>query len=239
MSLDKPINVTGEARVIRMPIRKQLCLSSTLLSVSFFAVLSAAAADTRGALWAKDSKDGRTATQARDYSRAEKSLKKALLDARSFKETDPRLSQTLDDLAQVYISERKFDDARLLYLRVLKIDEAKYGSSAPELIKPLNDVVRVTCASGACYDTIPYLKRLLSINQKIPGTSPRDISVNLLLIAEAYEKRGKYDEAMDYFKQAIAAEKLKSGNGPMVASLARNVERVRREMSAGKLGANK
>ncbi len=222
-----------------MTARNSLYSSSALFSLVVFAVLSASAKDTHGTAWVKDSNAGRAATQAGNYHQAEQSFKKALLDAHRFKEADPRLAQTLDDLAQVYISEQKFDDARPLYLRVLKINEAKYGTSAPELIKPLDDVVRVTCAGGACYDTIPYLKRQLSIRKQISGTSPRDISVNLLLIAEAYEKRGKLSEAMDYFKQAVAAEKLKAGNTPMVATLARNIERVRREMSACKLSAHK
>jgi hypothetical protein len=53
----------------------------------------------------------------------------------------------------------------------------------------------------------------------------------LLLIGEAYEKRESYPEAMDYFKQATLAEKQRVGNGPMVATLARNIERVRHKMA--------
>jgi len=59
----------------------------------------------------------------------------------------------------------------------------------------------------------------------------RDIPINLLLIGEAYEKRGRYPEAMDYFQQCVVAEKVRSGHSPLVASLARNIERVKHEMS--------
>jgi len=184
----------------------------------------------RSVAWSKDSSAARAAFKLNDFAKAEKLCKKALLDTRSFKENDPRVAQSLDDLAQVYARERKFDDARPLFMRVLKIKEAKYGKDSPELINPLNDVVRVTCAGGACYDTIPPLKRLLSIRRKVDPNS-RDIPINLLLIGEAYEKRGKYPEAMDYFQQCVVAEKLRSGHSPMVGTLARNIERVKHEMA--------
>lgn len=145
--------------------------------------------------------------------------------------------KNLDDKAQALARQRKFDEARPLFLRVLKIKEAKFGKESHELIQPLNDVVRVTCAGGACYDTIPYLKRLLSIRRKTePGS--RDIPINLLLIGEAYEKRKAYPEAMDYFKQAALAEKERTGPGPMVATLARNIERVRHKMAVCKKSAS-
>ncbi|CAN5423415.1 hypothetical protein BH10CYA1_BH10CYA1_02870 [soil metagenome] len=178
----------------------------------------------------KSTSAAHAAIQSKDFVKAEKLCKQALLDTRRMKENDPRLSQSLDDLAQVYIHERKFDDARPLFMRVLKIKESKYGKDSPELIKPLNDVVRVTCAGGACYDTIPHLKRLLSIRRKAEPNS-RDIPVTLLLIGEAYEKREKYPEALDYFQQCVVAEKLRAGHSPMVATYFRNVERVKHELA--------
>jgi tetratricopeptide (TPR) repeat protein len=202
-----------------------------LISMLTGTITSSQAADHHGDKWEKDRKDGLAATQSGAYPRAEKLLKQSLRDAKNFKETDPRLTQTLDDLAEVYIRQKKFDDATPLYMRVLKIEETKHGKTSVELIKPLNNIVRVTCAGGECYDTIPYLKRLLSIRQKAYGPNSRDVPVTLLLIGEAYEKRNKYDEAIAYFRQAIAAEKSKSGNSPMSLTLTRNIDRVCKEKS--------
>jgi tetratricopeptide (TPR) repeat protein len=210
---------------------KRYVFALLLISMLAGAVTSSRAADPHGDKWAKDRKEGLAATQSGTYPRAEKLLKQSLKDAKNFKETDPRLSQSLDDLAEVYVRQKKFADATPLYVRVLKIEETKHGKNSVELIKPLNNVVRVTCAGGECYDTIPYLKRLLSIRQKAFGLNSRDVPVTLLLIGEAYEKRNKFDEAIAYFKQAIAAEKAKSGNSPMSVTLTRNIDRVCKEKS--------
>lgn len=182
------------------------------------------------ALWKTDSTAAQAAFKANDFSGAEKLARKALADTRSMKENDVRIIESSETLGQVYLRQRKFEEARPLFMRVLRWKEAKYGIDSAELIQPLNDVVRVTCAAGACYDTIPYLKRLLAIRKRVDPKS-RDIPITLLLIGEAYEKRQAYPEAMDYFKQATLAEKQRIGSGPMIATLARNVERVRHKMA--------
>lgn len=187
-------------------------------------------AEQISALWQKDSVAAQAAFKANDFSLAERLARKALADTRSMKDNDVRIIESAETLGQVYLRQRKFDEARPLFMRVLRWKEAKYGKDSPELIQPLNDVVRVTCAAGACYDTIPYLKRLLAIRKRVDPKS-RDIPITLLLIGEAYEKREAYPEAMDYFKQATLAEKQRIGSGPMIATLARNVERVRHKMA--------
>ncbi len=183
--------------------------------------------------WKTDSAAAHAAYQVNDFAKAEKLAKKAMRETRLMRPNDPRVLQSTNELGQIYLRQRKFDHARPYFMRILKYKEAKYGKDSAALIQPLNDVVRVTCAGGACYDTIPYLKRLLAIRKRVEPKS-RDIPITLLLIGEAYEKREAYPEAMDYFKQATLAEKERTGSGPMVATLARNIERVRREMAVCK-----
>jgi tetratricopeptide (TPR) repeat protein len=145
--------------------------------------------------WSADRSAAIAAFERNEFVKAEKLAKKAFADTIHMKENDPRVLQSSEDLGQIYLRQRKFDEARPLFTRVLKLKERKYGKDSAELIQPLNDVVRVTCAGGACYDTIPYLKRLLSIRRRVEPKS-RDIPITLLLIGEAYEKRQAYPEAM-------------------------------------------
>ena len=91
--------------------------------------------------WGKDSAAAQAAFRANDFSKAETLAKKALADTRHMKENDPRILISSEDLAQVYLSQQKYDQARPPFMRVLKIKEAKYGKDSAELIKPLNDVV--------------------------------------------------------------------------------------------------
>ena len=180
--------------------------------------------------WSSIRANGLAAAGKRDYVHAEKLLKRALACVSSGSESDPRLVTSLGDLATVYANEQNYTAARALYLRVLAIKESQCGTDSPTLIGPLNDVVRVTCAGGVCFDTIPQLRRLLSIRRKAFGEDSRDVPVTLLLIAEAYEKHAKYEQAIDYFQQAIASEQKRSGkHSRMVHLLSQNLARVHKE----------
>lgn len=222
-------------------IRSACCLIAALTLVEAAIGVSAACAETKSharasqkisegsGSWSADRAAAIAAFESNDFAKAEKLAKKAFADTSHMKENDPRVLQSSEDLGQIYLRQRKFDEGRPLFTHVLKLKERKYGKDSAELLQPLNDVVRVTCASGACYDTIPYLKRLLAIHKRVDPKS-RDIPITLLLIGEAYEKRQAYPEAIEYFKQSALAEKQRIGNGPMVATLARNIERVKHEM---------
>jgi tetratricopeptide (TPR) repeat protein len=176
------------------------------------------------------------AANKHQYPEAESALQQLVKQAGEFKPTSPRLLVALKDLARVYTSDKKFGDARVAYQRVLKIDEQKYGRESPMLITPLNDVIKVTCVTGKCYDTIPELKRLLLIRRKAHGVHSREVPVTLLLLGEAYEKHGDFAQAISYFKEAVATEKKISGEkSGMAAALSKNIERAKKELAQKQL----
>jgi tetratricopeptide (TPR) repeat protein len=182
--------------------------------------------------WAKVRSDGLVAAKSSDYKRAEQLLTEAVQRATKFGDKDERLSATLDDLGNLYAMERKFDDARVVFLRVLKLSEDKYGTSDTALIGPLNNVVRVTCAGGKCSDTTTELKRLLQIKRSARGAYVQEIPVALLLLGEAYEQQRKYSIAVDYVNQAVAAQgQLTSAYSRQTIQLSLNLARIFQEMS--------
>ena len=166
------------------------------------------------------------------YGQAESSLQQLVKQAGESKANSQRLVVALKDLASVYANDKKFGDARVAYQRVLKIDEQKYGRESSMLITPLNDVIKVTCVTGKCYDTIPELKRLLLIRRKAHGAHSREVPITLLLLGEAYEKHGDFAHAVNYFTEAVATEKKISGeHSGMAAALAKNTERAEMELN--------
>jgi tetratricopeptide (TPR) repeat protein len=205
-------------------------VGAAILLISAIVPFPASSSDA-GA-WESKRNQGLAAMKAGDYKQAEKLLSQAVQQATGFGATDERLSTTLDDLGSLYTKERKFDDARQIYLRVLKLKEELYGKSSIALIAPLNKVVRVTCANGKCSDTTPELKRLLQIRRSAGGYYLRDIWVNLLLLGEAYEQQRKYSEAVDYVNQAIAAAAKETGKGSrQTIALSLDLIRLNQEMS--------
>jgi tetratricopeptide (TPR) repeat protein len=182
--------------------------------------------------WAKERIEGLAAGKARDYKKAEKLLKEAVQQATEFGDKGDRLVIALNDLGNLYATEHKYDDARLVFLRVLKLSELKYGKSSTALIGPLNNVVKVTCAGGKCSDTVPELKRLLQIKQNAGAACVRDLPVALLLLGEAYEQQKKYPDSVDYIKQAVAAQtKLTGAGSRQTIQLSLNLARLYQEMS--------
>jgi tetratricopeptide (TPR) repeat protein len=182
--------------------------------------------------WEVSRTEALAAAGKHQYPQAETALQRLVKQAGESKSANPKLVLALRDLASVYASEKKFGDARVAYQRVLKIDEQKYGLESPMLITPLNDVIKVTCVTGKCYDTLPELKRLLKIRRKAHGVYSREVPVTLLLLGEAYEKHGDFAQAVTYFTEAVATEKRISGvHSPMAAALTKNTERAKIELA--------
>src|SRR6266496_4050405 len=89
--------------------------------------------------WEKEYNDGKAAYAAGNYREAEKQLKAALKSTRDFASNDPKLLNTLHDLAQVYRAESKYQDAEPLMERYLTLHERFLGKYHPDLAKDLDE----------------------------------------------------------------------------------------------------
>ncbi|MBK9773581.1 MAG: tetratricopeptide repeat protein [Candidatus Obscuribacter sp.] len=126
-------------------------------------------------------------------------------------QTDKAIA-TMQKQAAALVQQKHYKEARDLYLQVLGRQEFLSGKTSKELIGPLNDIVKTSCMAGACYDAMPKLKRLLEIKRATYGNNYADLPFNLQLMGEACEKKGKYAEALNYFNQAVEAQKRIGGS---------------------------
>jgi tetratricopeptide (TPR) repeat protein len=178
--------------------------------------------------WKKAHDAGQAALKLHDYQAAEKQFKSAVALSDKMEKTDPRVAQSLDDLAAVFSYRKEYSDARTTYLKVLKLQESIHGKEDVSLIPRLNNVIKVTCVNGSCYDSLPELKQLATIRQKRFGSKCSDLPFNLQMIGEAYEKHGDFKTALQYFQQAVAVQSKISGPDSLLAkALSKNVERVK------------
>lgn len=183
--------------------------------------------------WSQARAAGVAAFGRKDYVAAEKQYQLALKLTASMKQSDPRVAESMEDLAKLYARQKKFAEARATNLKILKLKESIYGMEDKALIGPLNDVIKVTCAGGLCYETMPELKRLLAIRQKAFGENSNGVPVTLQLIGEAYEKHKDYGQALKYFRQAVSVQKQISGEkSTMVINLSRNIDRILKKQAA-------
>ena len=178
--------------------------------------------------WKKVHDAGEVALRTRDYPTAEKNFKTAVALSEKMNKTDARVTQSLDDLATVFTYRKEYADARTTYLKVLKLQEEIHGKDDVSLIPRLNNVVKVTCVNGSCYDSLPELKQLAAIRQKRFGPKCTELPFNLQMIGEAYEKHGDFKTALQYFKQAVHVQSSISGPDSLLAkALSKNIERVK------------
>lgn len=150
---------------------------------------------------------------------------------------------TMQKQAVALVKQKHYKEARDLYLQVLNRQEFLSGKNSKELIGPLNDVVKTSCMAGACYDAMPQLKRLLEIKKAAFGDNYADLPFNLQLMGEACEKKGKYAEALNYFNQAVEAQKRIGGSKNNVdimlaINTGRALEHLNQKPAAKKLYTN-
>src|SRR5437868_8199954 len=102
-----------------------LLVGAVLLAAALGASAQTAASTGTGGPnnWDKEYADGKAAYAAGNYREAEKQLKAALKSTREFASNDPKLMNTLNDLAQTYQAQSKYADAEPLMERHLGLKE--------------------------------------------------------------------------------------------------------------------
>ncbi len=99
------------------------------------------------------------AYQAGDYAAAEENLLIALNQAENFGRRDPRLSDTLNDLALTHFRQGEYAEAEPLHQRALQMRERIYGSDHPKVAATLNDLGFLYAAQGRYTEAEPLHAR--------------------------------------------------------------------------------
>src|SRR3954464_6840117 len=102
----------------------------------------------RGADWQTNHDTGWKAYQEGRFAEAEKLLRAAEKEARSYDARDPRLATTLDHLAWGFCAEGKADEAEPLATWPLTWREKVLGPEHPEVMQSLNTLACLHDAEG-------------------------------------------------------------------------------------------
>ena len=95
-----------------------------LLCLGLWPMVAASAQETR---WDSIMAGAAKAYQQADYAQAEKLLLAALQEAEKFGEQDPRFAASLNNLAELYRAQGKYEQAEPLYQRAMAIVEKALG----------------------------------------------------------------------------------------------------------------
>ena len=134
--------------------------------------------------WGRFSHFGKHALEAGNFQEAEQLLRIAVEKAESAGDLHWRLATSLNNLAEVYRLQDRFDEAEALYRRASQIDEKLFEANSTERSAPLRE-------SGS---------RRLKISYGDPASDLASDLNNLALLCDA---QGRYSEAISLFRRAI------------------------------------
>jgi tetratricopeptide (TPR) repeat protein len=128
-----------------------------------------------GADWSKYSQAGMKAQEEENYFIAQAMWLAALDEARDFPNEDPRLSASLENLAEVYWKQLKYDRIEPLCKRILQISENVLGKEHPDVAAAANNMALVCERQGKHAEATMLYQQALSINEKLYGQTHPDV----------------------------------------------------------------
>lgn len=156
-----------------------------------------------------------------NYSQAEFMWLAALDEAKNFHPTDPRLLVSLDNLASLYCSLGRYDQAECFCRRAIEVAETSFGVEHPFLAHCLNNLAGVYYHQKRYEEAEPVCRRLLSIYESSSGEEHPDVGMAANNLAMLYHVQGKYHQAERLYLRALAvrAKTLNYGHPLMVTLL--------------------
>ena len=111
---------------------------------------------------------------------------------------------SLNNLAELYRNQGKYDEAEPLYQRALAIREKSLGSDHPDVATSLNNLAVLYSDQGRYDEAEPLYQRALAIREKSLGADHPDVATSLNNLAQLYHDQGKHAEAELLHQRALA-----------------------------------
>jgi tetratricopeptide (TPR) repeat protein len=132
---------------------------------------------------------------------------------------DPQFAFSLNQLATLYRSQGKYNEAEPLYKRSLSIDKKIYGEDHPNVATSLNNLALLYCNQGKYNEAEPLLLLSLSISEKQLGENHPSVAVILNNLATLYNSQGRYNEAEPLYLRSLSIdEKIYGEDHPTIAT---------------------
>ena len=133
-------------------------------------------------------------TQARlqgRYAESEKSWIAALEQANTFGDDHLLLATSLNNLAELYRTQGKYEEAEPLYKRSLTIREKSLGPEASGVAGSLNNLALLYHTQGKYEQAEPLFQRSLTIWEKALGPTHPNVATSLNNLAALYRNPGQ------------------------------------------------
>ncbi len=145
------------------------------------------------------------------YGLAKEYLQEALdLRTRSLGRNHPEVAETTRALATAHRQLIELDQAEALALRALELTRNRVGPGHPDLAPALLELISVYCYREQYEAAEPLAQEVLELTQELPEASPLRVAA-LEYLAQAYSSQGRYAEAAELNRRALALSRQHFG----------------------------
>ncbi len=136
----------------------------------------------------------------------------------------PETAASLNNLAQQYFNQGRYDEAEVLFKRALAIREKALGLEHPDTSVSLSNLAMLYRVQGRYGEAELLNKRSLAISEKALGAEHPDTAISLNNLADLYQAQGRYGEAEPLYKRALAiSERVLGPEHPFTATTLNNL----------------
>ncbi len=167
-------------------------------------VLWPAFAEAQQEAWERHMRAAIEPYQQGHYAKAVTQIQDALRAAEAFGPDDPRLATSLNNLAELYRLQGRYEEAEPLNKRALAIREKVLGPEHSEVATSLNNLAVIYLKQGRYAEAEPLYKRSLAIVEKALGAEHPNVAGSLNNLGEFYRLQGRYAEAEPLYKRSLA-----------------------------------
>ncbi|PPJ64013.1 tetratricopeptide repeat protein, partial [Cuspidothrix issatschenkoi] len=134
------------------------------------------------------------------------------------------VATSLNNLAGLYDSQGRYNDAEPLYLQSLDIRKRQLGDDHPDVATSLNNLAGLYDSQGRYNDAEPLYLQSLDIRKRQLGNDHPDVATSLNDLALLYYSQGRYNDAEPLYLQSLDIYKRQLGNDhPDVATSLNNL----------------
>ncbi len=179
--------------------------------------------DVLGAMtWMTSTVSGVEALQGGDFAKAEKHFAVALREAKGFGPEDPRLADSLNNLAAAYHAQGRYNEAEPLYDQALAIREKILGSEHALVGQNQNNLAELYRNQHRYAEAETLQMRALAVRENALGPKHPDVGESLNNLALNYHTQGRYAEAEPLYRRAL--EIVENALGPEHPHVAQSLE---------------
>jgi len=135
----------------------------------------------------------------------------AIMNYSNLEKVNPDIVTSYNDLANLYKSQEKYNEAELLYKRSLKINETELGKDHLDVATSLNHLAMLYYSLGKYEEAEPLFQRCLDIREAELGKDHIDVGRSLINLANVYYSLEEDEKAETMYKRSLEILKHKHG----------------------------